>query len=74
MKRNNKKREFRPYGWQLDPTSLCTKSNEVQYWRNGCMVTGQMPKSKAQELVVSGAAFVISEQAVGAMVDGVSVA
>lgn len=74
MKRNNKKREYRPHSWQLDPNALCTKSNEVQYWHNGLMVTGQMPKAKAQALVANGEAFVISEQAVGAMVDGVSAA
>lgn len=73
MKRNSKrtKYEFRPHGWQLESSSLCTQSNQVQYWHNGLMA-GLIDKSEAQKFVRNGVAFVISEQAVGAMVDGVS--
>ena len=74
MKRNKKKYEFyHPHGWQLDPTALCTQSSEVQYWRNGLMA-GVIAKSKAMEYIADGVAFVMSEQAVGAMSNGVSLA
>ena len=41
----------------------------VQYWRNGVMLTAQMTREQAQELVTAGEAFVITGQAVGAIVD-----
>ena len=53
---------------QNNPDSI--KTERVQYWRNGVMLTAQMSKSTARELVENGEAFVISSQAVGAMIDG----
>ena len=46
------------------------KTETVQYWRNGIMVTAQMTKATAKELVKNGEAFVISSQAIGAIIDG----
>lgn len=46
------------------------KTKTVQYWRNGIMMTAQMSQSAARELVRKGGAFVISSQAIGAIVDG----
>lgn len=49
--------------WQTDPDSLETE--KVQFWKGGTMMTAQMTKEHAQELVRSGRAFVISSQAIG---------
>ena len=54
--------------WQHDPEQINT--NNVQFWHNGIMVTAQMTKATAQEKVRNGTAFVISGQAIGAMVNG----
>ena len=70
--KNAKKYEYRPQGWQLDPSHIDSK--KVQFWKNGIMVTAQMEKIAAQELVSNGNAFVITGQAIGAMVDGISIA
>lgn len=54
-----------PQDWQKLPQNILTE--RVQYWRNGVMITGEMTKGEAQRLVATGAAFVMSEQAVGAL-------
>lgn len=54
-----------PQDWQMDVRNILTE--RVQYWRNGVMVSGEMSKGEAQRLVATGAAFVISEQAIGAL-------
>lgn len=69
MKKNKRTREYRPSGWQLDPIMIRTQ--RVQYWANG-LYAGSMTQEKARQLVADGHAFVICDQAVGAMVDGVS--
>ena len=43
---------------------------KVQYWRNGIMLTAQMTREQARKLVEAGEAFVITGQAIGAIVDG----
>ena len=53
--------------WQNDPKQI--KTNWVQYWKNGIMLTAQLSKENAQELVRTGEAFVISSQAVGAIIN-----
>ena len=57
-----------PQGWQRDPNQV--QSDYVQFWSNGVMVTAQMSCSDAQDRVWTGRAFVISSQAIGALVDG----
>jgi hypothetical protein len=54
-----------PQDWQMDVRNILTE--RVQYWRGGVMVSGQMSKGEAQRLVATGAAFVMSEQAIGAL-------
>jgi len=56
-----------PSGWQLDPKTL--KTEKVQYWRKGVMMT-LFTKSHAQHLVETGRAFVISDQAIGLLENG----
>jgi hypothetical protein len=70
--RMKKKYEFRPSGWQLEADSI--KTENVQYWRNGIMITGRMLKAEAQNLVKAGHAFVMCEQAIGCMEEGISLA
>jgi hypothetical protein len=60
INRNNKPKE-----WQRNPDHL--KTSRVQYWRNGIMVTAQMTLETAQQVVQDGQAFVICEQAIGAL-------
>ena len=51
--------------WQLNPESV--KTDTVQFWTaEGTMLTAQMTNQKAKELVKTGGAFVITEQAIGA--------
>ena len=57
-----------PQQWQQDPNQV--QSERVQFWSNGVMVTAQMSCSEAQDRVWTGRAFVISSQAIGAMVAG----
>ena len=47
---------------------LTTK--KVQYWKNGIMITAQMSQKMAQALVAQGKAYNISDQAIGAIIDG----
>lgn len=54
--------------WQKNPESI--KIERVQYWRRGIMLTAQMTKEAAQELVENGEAFVITGQAIGAVING----
>ena len=65
-----KRKEYRPTGHQLDPKRI--ETDTVQYWRNGVMMTAQMSNATAQEMVRDGRAFVISSQAIGAIINGVS--
>ncbi len=71
MSRNSKTRQpiiRRPAVWQTDP-SMVTSRN-VQFWHKGMMVTAQMAKAWAQEKVRNGEAFVINQQAIGALING----
>lgn len=43
------------------------KTDRVQFWRNGIMVTAMMTRERACELVRDGLAYVISSQAIGAI-------
>lgn len=45
-------------------------TNKVQFWKNGVMMTAQLPLEEAKKMVREGKAFVITAQAIGAMVDG----
>lgn len=56
-----------PKAWQTDPSNITT--DRVQFWSNGVIVTAQMSKTAAQEAVSEGRAFVITEQAIGAIVN-----
>ena len=42
----------------------------VQYWHNGIMMTARMSIEEAEKLVEDGIAYMLSDQAVGAIVDG----
>ncbi len=46
-----------------DPMRL--KAERVQYWRDGIMLTAQMPLEEARRLVADGKACVITDQAIG---------
>ena len=53
--------------WQKDPNTI--ETNKVQYWTDGgTMMTAQMTKSDARELVMNKAAFAITSQAIGQIV------
>ena len=54
--------------WQLDPNRITSET--VQYWRNGVMLTAQMRRAEARERVRTGLAFVMTSQAIGALVNG----
>lgn len=50
--------------WQQDPKNLTT--GKVQLWSaSGTMLTAQMKLEDARELVRTGGAFVVSNQAIG---------
>ncbi len=54
-----------PQTWQMNPDKL--DADEVQFWANGVMVSGMMPKTRAAEMIRAGRAFVMTGQAVGAL-------
>lgn len=57
-----------PAPWQRDPNQITTE--HVQFWSRGVMVTCTMTRAAAQESVKAGRSFVISSQAIGALVEG----
>lgn len=57
-----------PQEWQKNPELI--KTNHVQFWASGIMVTAQMTKKQAQQMIKVGSAFVISEQAIGHLLYG----
>lgn len=57
-----------PQEWQKDPSNV--KTSKVQFWTNGIMLTAQMTNAEARTLVANGTAFVISDQAIGALKNG----
>lgn len=59
------KEKWSPKEWQTNPENI--KTEKVQYWNDCCMLTAQMLKSEAQELVKIGKAFIITEQAIGVL-------
>jgi hypothetical protein len=65
MKTNERK------NWQANPETLNASHNgRIQYWNdNGTMLTAQMTLKAAQELVRAGAAFCISDAAIGQCVN-----
>lgn len=66
-----RKRAYRPSGWQLDPEQI--KTDKVQFWRHGVLVSGYFSKERAKEMVRAKTAFVMSDQAIGALAsDGTS--
>jgi len=62
--------EYRPTDWQMNPD--CVTNSRVQYWRNGIMAAGRLTQAEARKLVADKMAFVISEQAIGCLIDGIS--
>ena len=58
-----KSKRFVPASWQKDPNRI--KTDTVQFWKNGTMLTAQMPNADAKRMVKTGKAFVISSQAIG---------
>jgi len=54
----------KPTAWQLDPNNIETE--RVQYWYQETMLT-LLSNSDARTLVANGSAFVITDQAIGAM-------
>ena len=53
--------------WQLNPKNI--KTDKVQFWQNGVMITAQMDKENAQAMVRNGRAFIITEQVINSMID-----
>lgn len=64
----NAKKSLKPQAWQLNPENV--KTETVQYWRNGIMLTAQMSRMGAREMIRQKTAFVISDQAIGALING----
>ena len=60
-----KSKRYRPVERQFDTSAILTGT--VQFWRNGVMLTAMMSRDRAVELVSRRAAFVICEQAIGAV-------
>jgi hypothetical protein len=58
---------FTPSDWQRDPMQLTT--NRIQYWHLGNMCS-LMTLEGARHSVQHGYAFVINDQAIGALIDG----
>lgn len=54
---------FVPKDWQRNPDKI--KTNRVQFWSNGIMLTAQLTNAEAKEMVRTGKAYVITEQAIG---------
>ena len=50
---------------KLDMNSEHILTETVQLWKNGIMITAQLSKEKAKEMVRQKKAFVISSQAIG---------
>jgi hypothetical protein len=62
--------DYQPSGKQLDAGEVT--SRRVQLWRNGVMITAMLTLAEARQMVTERTAFVISDQAIGAMIDGVN--
>ena len=58
-------RNYRPAEWQKNPQNV--KASHVQFWRNGIMLTAQMNTQDARDMVSNSRAFVICDQAIGAL-------
>ena len=63
--------QYQPNKWQRNPYEVQTET--VQYWANGVMIT-LLSKAEARQRVEDGEAFVITDQAIGQMVNGISFA
>ena len=50
---------------KLDMNPDHIRTETVQLWKNGVMITAQLSKEEAKEMVKSGKAFVITGQAIG---------
>ena len=64
MKTTKKNHKYSPNGWQLNWTNL--NAPKIQYWMDGVMITRFSPE-EARNMVIDRKAFVISEQAIGAL-------
>ena len=62
------KRSRVPQAWQRDPNQIDT--SKVQFWANGVMASCNIMREDAQKMVTKGIAFVISGQAIGAIING----
>ena len=54
---------MKPTKWQQDSSNI--KTEKVQFWQKGVMITAQMTRGRAQKMVEVGLAYVISAQAIG---------
>ena len=54
---------MKPTEWQQNAENV--KSEKVQFWQNGVMITAQMTRGRSRKMVEVGIAYVISEQAIG---------
>lgn len=66
-----KSRDYYPRISQRNPNALTTK--RVQIWHHGIMM-GVRPLEEAKQWIRDGQAFVITDQAIGTMKDGISTA
>ncbi len=55
-------KKYIPKDWQMNPDNIDVE--QVQYWRNGVMLTGQMTSETAKQLVREKKAFVCTGQAI----------
>lgn len=55
----------KPQKWQTNPKNVNT--DRVQYWRNGILHQADMNLDVARSLILQGKAFVITDQAIGAL-------
>jgi hypothetical protein len=62
--------DYQPSGKQLDAEQVT--SRRVQLWRNGVMITAMLTLTEARQMVTERTAFVISDQAIGTMIDGIN--
>ena len=58
---------MKPTKWQQDSSNI--KTEKVQFWQKGVMITAQMTRGQAQKMVEVGLAYVISAQAIGDLDD-----
>ena len=55
----------KPSEWQTEPDNI--ETDKVQLWHNGIMLTANITKQEARQMVIDGTAFIITGQAIGSI-------